>query len=50
MPGIGRRLGISAQLDSQEDMVGMRVVVQVDGGRSRMREGNGKTSSKGYEK
>lgn len=47
---IGRRLGISAQLDSQEDMAGMRVVVQVDGGRSRMREGNGKTSKKGYKK
>lgn len=47
---IGRRLGISAQLDSQEDMAGMRVVVQADGGRSRMREGNGKTSKKGYQK
>ena len=47
---IGRRLGISAQLDSQEDMAGMRVVVQVDGGRSRMREGNDKISAKGYQK
>jgi hypothetical protein len=47
---IGRRLGISAQLDSGEDLVGMRVVVQIDGGRSRMREDNEKRSAKGYQK
>ncbi len=47
---LGRRLGISAQLDAQEDLTGMRVVAQIDGGRSRMREDNNKTSAKGYQK
>jgi len=47
---IGRRLGISAQLDAQEDLAGMRVAVQIDGGRSRMREHNHKRSAKGYQK
>lgn len=47
---LGRRLGISAQLDEGEDLAGMRVVVQLDGGRSRMRENTDKLSSKGYQK
>lgn len=47
---IGRGLGISAQLDPGEDLAGKRVVVQIDGGRSRMREKTGKVSAKGHEK
>lgn len=47
---IGHRLGIGAQLDPGEDLAGMRVVVQIDGGRSRMRENTGKVSAKGYKK
>ncbi len=47
---LGQGLGISAQLDATEDLVGQRVVVQVDGGRSRLRENNGERSSKGYQK
>ena len=47
---LGRHLGISAQLDAQEDLTGMPVVAQIDGGRSRMREDNNKTSAKGYQK
>jgi len=46
----GRHLGIGAQLDPGEDLVGMRVVVQIDGGRSRMRENKDKRSAKGYQK
>lgn len=46
----GRHLGIGAQLDPEEDLVGMRVVVQIDGGRSRMRENKDKRSAKGYQK
>jgi len=47
---IGRDLGISAQLDCGESLAGMRVVVQIDGGRSRMRENKEKLSAKGYQK
>lgn len=47
---LGRRLGIAAQLDKQEDFSGLRVVVQIDGGRSRLRENNNKRSAKGYQK
>lgn len=47
---LGCELGIAAQLDTGEDMEGLRVVVQIDGGRSRMREANGKKSKKGYQK
>jgi len=47
---VGQHLGISAQLDPGENLAGMRVVVQLDGGRSRMREKTGKVSVKGYEK
>lgn len=47
---VGRGLGISAQLDVGENLAGMRVVVLIDGGRSRMRENNGKISAKGYQK
>jgi len=47
---LGRRLGISAQLDPEEALSGMRAVVLIDGGRSRLRENTGKTSSKGYQK
>jgi len=47
---LGRRLGISAQLEEQEDLVGLRVVVQLDGGRSRLRENKDKRSAKGYQK
>ena len=47
---LGRRLGISAQLETGEDLAGMRVVVQIDGGRSRLRENKEKRSAKGYQK
>jgi len=47
---LGSELGIAAQLDTDENMEGLRVVVQLDGGRSRMREANGKKSPKGYQK
>ncbi|MCP3929515.1 MAG: hypothetical protein GY705_10480 [Bacteroidetes bacterium] len=47
---LGSELGIAAQLDAGENMEGLRVVVQIDGGRSRMREANGKKSQKGYQK
>jgi hypothetical protein len=47
---LGSDLGVKAQLDVGEDLAGFRVIVQIDGGRSRMREANGKRSKKGYQK
>lgn len=47
---IGQGLGIGAQLDEGENMVGKRVVVQIDGGRSRMRENKTQRSRKGFKK
>lgn len=47
---IGQELGISAQLDEGENMVGKRVVIQIDGGRSRMRENKAERSTKGFKK
>ena len=40
---LGRHLGIGPRSwKPGEDLAGMRVVVQIDGGRSRLRENNGK--------
>lgn len=47
---IGQHLGIAAQLDQGEDLVGKRVVIQLDGGRSRMRENKQQRSKKGFQK
>jgi len=44
------KLGLAAQLDKDEDMSGMRVIVQIDGGRSRLRENKEECSKKGYKK
>lgn len=48
--GIASDLGLSAQLDEGEDMSGKRVVVQVDGGRSRLRENKDSYTKKGYQR
>lgn len=47
---IGAALGLSAQLDKSENMSGLRVVVQIDGGRSRIRTPKKDRSKKGYMK
>ena len=47
---IANRLGIKAQLDKGESLAGKRVVVSLDGGRSRVREYNGKKSAKKHAK
>lgn len=48
--GLAAKLGLSAQLDKGENMSGMRVIVQLDGGRSRLRENKEEYSKKGYRK
>jgi len=48
--GLASALGLSAQLDEGEDMSGKRVVVQIDGGRSRLRENKEAYTKKGYQK
>ncbi len=48
--GIASDLGLSAQLDEGENMSGKRVVVRVDGGRSRLRENKDSYTKKGYQK
>ena len=44
------KLGLLAQLDKGENMSGKRVVVQIDGGRSRLRENKEAYTKKGYQK
>lgn len=46
----GQELGIEAQLDKGEDLIAKRVVVQIDGGRSRMRENKAQYTKKGFQK
>lgn len=50
MGSLASELGLSAQLDEGEDMSGKRVVVQIDGGRSRLRENKDTYTKKGYQK
>jgi len=46
----GASAGLEAQLDKEENMSGLRVVVQIDGGRSRIRSPKDTRSKKGYKK
>ena len=44
----GRKLGMTTLLAEDESLVGKRVVIQLDGGRSRMREYNGQINEQGH--